>query len=364
MMMYVIIVMAGYLMWIFNIKKSRECLTEPVKGTDENKAKRDKIIKSINELRSKLTERGDTLKPFTEDQSLDFLNAYKNKLQQQLNNAPTAALASPTAASTNEKKCQKLASKNTWRQFDFRNRLPKNNKCPSGWEATGCGSGMGEFSNKQCRRRKTRVRSELIKSIDASKEELIRRGVKGIESGDGTNRKMIKNRNRLKDRAAALQKELNSLVMSPAELRKQLAAPRSEFTFGTPDPSPLPASANTESTQAPATSVTVPEEDDSIYASRYVKYLETTPCFLGYYVNNREIQLKECTSKDLRGIDVTKVLVQNGTAVVRVLDELFSADGSGASTKDVVVKGTPGKPGKFFKPSGRPILEIVSFTGN
>jgi len=348
--MYTIIILAVYLMWVPTV--SKECLTEPVKGTDENKAKRNEIIKSIRVIRNKLKKRGDTLKAFNGVQSLEFLNAYKNKLQKQLDAAAPASTASPT---TNENKCQKLAAKSVWRRFDFKTRLAKNNKCPSGWEATGCGSGMGEFSNKQCRRGKTKVRSELIKSIDANRAELIKRGVNVVKSGDGTKRKMIKNRNLLKARAEAIQKNLdlyNTTGATPGDY-KPIEVNMTPFKIINPNLNQ---------------NATAPEEDDSTYAPSYMKSVESMPCFLGYYVDrggiSEEIQHKQCTAKDLRGLNVSKVLVQNGIAVIRVLDEIFSADGSGPKTKDVAVKGMPGNPGKFFGTNSNPILEIVSFTGN
>ena len=238
-------------------------------------------------------------------------------------------------------KCRKMAHRKLWSTYDWTSRVMNKGawKCPSGWQNTGCTWEMGnEFEKKQCRRKKSETTSEDKNTKRSDQTKLLRAGIHAqtvaIVSQGGT----IKGSTRF-----------NSKNVTDEQLAQRLADLKKQFKELKKNKSgPQPAAAEGQSAAAPAAA--------------------PAACSLRYYVDrggvSEEIQHKQCTAKDLRGLNVSRVLVQNGTAVIRVLEEIFSADGSGQKTKDVAVKGTPGKPGELLGDKIHPILEIVSFTSN
>ena len=160
----VIILYTTFIFSVYRILGSKESLTEPAKGTDENKAKRDELIKTIRIMYRKLKARGITLAEVDTTQSLKGLTAYRKELRQKLIDTKSQTDQNkPNETRLDKTKCRKMASKNLWDKYDWTSRVMNKNvwKCPSGWQNTGCSWGMGsEFEKKQCRRKKSGRTSE------------------------------------------------------------------------------------------------------------------------------------------------------------------------------------------------------------
>ena len=238
-------------------------------------------------------------------------------------------------------KCRKMAHRKLWSTYDWTSRVMNKGawKCPSGWQNTGCTWEMGnEFEKKQCRRKKSETTSE---DKNTKRSDTIKKLITGIRWHEAAV-KALGGTTKGSSRFARANVTEDELAKRLADLKKQLEELKKNKS------GPQPAAAEGQSAAAPAAA--------------------PAACSLRYYVDrggvSEEIQHKQCTAKDLRGLNVSRVLVQNGTAVIRVLEEIFSADGSGQKTKDVAVKGTPGKPGELLGDKIHPILEIVSFTSN